>query len=139
MTTPAKARATSNPVVNVVRPPSREADTVVTRERGELRALSASALDLDALLPVLGGDVPLVMSSDRAGDILALIELAQEMGDGRHVAILEPDPDDGHEQRWVKTLRGRGFHFVGQLEEDLAESMRQRLARLRRRLASDGG
>jgi len=47
-------------------------------ERRQLRDLAAHPHDLEALQPVLAGRVPLTISADRAGDILALLELAKD-------------------------------------------------------------
>ncbi len=49
-------------------------------ERNQLRALSASHLDLQALLPVLDGTTPLVIGANRAADIEALLRLRAELG-----------------------------------------------------------
>lgn len=49
-------------------------------ERNQTRAFAASRLDLEALLPVLQGRVPLVIRADRSSDILAAIQLGQELG-----------------------------------------------------------
>jgi imidazolonepropionase-like amidohydrolase len=46
-------------------------------ERNQYRPLSASYLDLDALQPVLKGEVPLLVSVARRADILAVLELAR--------------------------------------------------------------
>lgn len=48
-------------------------------DRGQSRDLSAHRLDLDALGPVLDGDVPLVVRAHRASDILAVIDLADAL------------------------------------------------------------
>jgi imidazolonepropionase-like amidohydrolase len=49
-------------------------------ERGETRELVASRSDLEAMIPVLQGRLPLAMSVDRASDIEAAIALAREYG-----------------------------------------------------------
>jgi imidazolonepropionase-like amidohydrolase len=49
-------------------------------QRGELRPLSHSRLDLEALQPILDGEVPLVVNVDRASDILAVMRIAEEYG-----------------------------------------------------------
>lgn len=46
--------------------------------RGARRAYALSRLDLDALVPVVRGEVPLLVSADRASDLLAAVELARE-------------------------------------------------------------
>ncbi|MCA9655252.1 MAG: amidohydrolase family protein [Myxococcales bacterium] len=46
-------------------------------DKRQTRELSAHRLDLEALAPVLAGEVPLVMRADRASDLLALAELAR--------------------------------------------------------------
>jgi imidazolonepropionase-like amidohydrolase len=47
-------------------------------DRGQSRALAAHPNDLEALFPVLSGDIPLVIEAQRASDLLASIALAQE-------------------------------------------------------------
>jgi imidazolonepropionase-like amidohydrolase len=47
-------------------------------ERNQSRALAASRLDLEALLPVLDGREPLVVNVDKASDIEAAIKIAEE-------------------------------------------------------------
>jgi len=49
-------------------------------ERGQRRAYSLSANDLEALQPVLAGETPLLASVDRASDISALLDLVKEFG-----------------------------------------------------------
>jgi imidazolonepropionase-like amidohydrolase len=49
-------------------------------ERAQTRALAASRLDLEALLPVLDGRVPLVIAADKQSDIEAAMKLAREYG-----------------------------------------------------------
>lgn len=49
-------------------------------ERGESRELAASRADLEALIPVLQGRVPLLVAADRAADIDAALGLAREFG-----------------------------------------------------------
>lgn len=46
-------------------------------QRGKLRALSLPREDLQALLPVIKGDIPLAVQVDRASDIVSLLELAR--------------------------------------------------------------
>jgi imidazolonepropionase-like amidohydrolase len=46
--------------------------------RNRLRTLSASHLDLEVLLSVIDGDLPLVVSANRASDIEALLRLVEE-------------------------------------------------------------
>jgi imidazolonepropionase-like amidohydrolase len=46
-------------------------------ERRQTRDVAAHRLDLEALLPVLDGQLPLVMHADRASDLLALAELSR--------------------------------------------------------------
>lgn len=45
-------------------------------DRGELRALSADAVQLRAFIPVVDGTLPFVVRADRATDILALLDVA---------------------------------------------------------------
>ena len=47
-------------------------------ERGERRAYALSRLDLEALVPVVAGDEPLLVEVDRAADLLTVIRFAQE-------------------------------------------------------------
>jgi imidazolonepropionase-like amidohydrolase len=49
-------------------------------DRRQLRDLSAHRLDLEALGPVLAGDIPLVVSAHRVSDMLALVQLANSYG-----------------------------------------------------------
>ena len=64
--------------------------------RGATRSVAASRLDLDAMLPVLDGDVPLVMRAARASDISASLRIADEYGvrlviEGGHEAWMRAD------------------------------------------------
>jgi imidazolonepropionase-like amidohydrolase len=47
-------------------------------ERNQSRTMAASRLDLEALLPVLDGRVPLVVNVDKASDIEAALKIAEE-------------------------------------------------------------
>ena len=47
-------------------------------ERGASRELAARRLDLEALQPVLGGELPLLLDVDKASDIQAALRLARE-------------------------------------------------------------
>jgi imidazolonepropionase-like amidohydrolase len=47
-------------------------------ERAQTRALAAHRLDLEALLPVLDGRLPLLIAADRASDIEAALALAKD-------------------------------------------------------------
>ena len=49
-------------------------------DRGDSRELAASRADLEALIPVLDGRVPMVVAADRAADIDAALNLAREFG-----------------------------------------------------------
>ena len=49
-------------------------------DSGDLRQLSVSRLDLEALQPVLAGAVPLVVQVDRASDIRTVLRIAEEFG-----------------------------------------------------------
>jgi imidazolonepropionase-like amidohydrolase len=49
-------------------------------ERAQTRTLSASRLDLAALLPVLDGTLPLIVEADKASDIEAAMKLAKDYG-----------------------------------------------------------
>lgn len=48
--------------------------------RGAARPLSHSRLDLEALQPVLAGEMPFLVEVDRASDILAVLRIAAEYG-----------------------------------------------------------
>lgn len=48
--------------------------------RGERRPYALSRLDLEALAPVVRGEVPLLVSADRASDLLAAVALADDFG-----------------------------------------------------------
>lgn len=47
-------------------------------QQGELRELAVSRLDLEALQPVVRGEMPLVVAVNRASDIQAVLRLAKE-------------------------------------------------------------
>ena len=47
-------------------------------ERAQTRAFAARRLDLEALLPVLDGKVPMIINADKASDIEAALKLANE-------------------------------------------------------------
>ena len=49
-------------------------------DRAQLRPLSASRLDLEALLPVLDGKVPMIIEADKSSDIEAAMTLAKDFG-----------------------------------------------------------
>jgi imidazolonepropionase-like amidohydrolase len=49
-------------------------------ERNQSRAFAASRLDLEALVPVVQGRMPLIIRVNRASDILAAIGLGKELG-----------------------------------------------------------
>lgn len=49
-------------------------------DAGALRSLAASRADLEALQPVLAGELPLLVSVNRASDIQAAMRLAREYG-----------------------------------------------------------
>ena len=49
-------------------------------DRGAARSLAASRLDLEALQPVLGGEMPFVVTVDRASDIEAVLRIAADYG-----------------------------------------------------------
>jgi imidazolonepropionase-like amidohydrolase len=49
-------------------------------ERREFRELSVDRIDLEALQPVLAGEMPLVVEAHRASDIRTLLRLAREYG-----------------------------------------------------------
>lgn len=47
--------------------------------RGQSRTLAAHPLDLEALIPVVDGKIPLTITAHRAGDITALVDLATRL------------------------------------------------------------
>ena len=47
-------------------------------DRGQSRILSASRVDLEAMVPVVQGKIPFVVDVDRASDIIAFLDLAKE-------------------------------------------------------------
>lgn len=49
-------------------------------DRAQLRPLSASRLDLEALLPVLDGKVPMIIEAEKSSDIEAAMTLAKDFG-----------------------------------------------------------
>lgn len=49
-------------------------------ERNQTRNYAASRLDLEAMIPVLGGREPLVVNADKASDIQAALRLAEDYG-----------------------------------------------------------
>jgi imidazolonepropionase-like amidohydrolase len=49
-------------------------------ERAQTRQLAVSRLDMEALIPVLEGRVPLIVDVDRASDIEAAMKIAREYG-----------------------------------------------------------
>ena len=49
-------------------------------DRGDMRALSLSRADLEALIPVVEGRMPLIVTVDRAADIQQVLRLAREEG-----------------------------------------------------------
>lgn len=58
-------------------------------DRAQLRDLSVSALDLEALEPVLAGDAPILMHASHPVDIRAALRLAEEFG--LQIAIVNGD------------------------------------------------
>jgi len=48
-------------------------------DSGDRREYSLSRLDLEALVPVMRGELPLVVTADRASDIVAALRLAKEL------------------------------------------------------------
>lgn len=48
--------------------------------RGQSRALSADRADLEAMIPVVEGRLPLIISADRASDIRTALDIAKEYG-----------------------------------------------------------
>jgi len=52
----------------------------VAFDAGSTRGLSVSRLDLDALGPVLDGEIPLIVTANRAADIEAVLRMADDYG-----------------------------------------------------------
>jgi imidazolonepropionase-like amidohydrolase len=92
-------------------------------ERRQTRDVAAHRLDLEALLPVLDRQVPLVIAADRASDLLALCELAKQTG-VRVVAV-------GASQGWkvAEALAEAGVAVVVQPSANLPGSLDQLGAR----------
>jgi imidazolonepropionase-like amidohydrolase len=92
-------------------------------ERRQTRDVAAHRLDLEALLPVLDRQVPLVMAADRASDLLALCELSRQSG-VRVVAV-------GATQGWkvADALAEAGVAVVVQPSANLPGSLDQLGAR----------
>lgn len=49
-------------------------------DRGQSRDLAAHRRDLEALIPLLNGDIPLLARAHRVSDMLALVEIAKQYG-----------------------------------------------------------
>ena len=49
-------------------------------ERGDMRDLSLSRVDIEALIPVISGELPVFFQVQRQSDILAVLRLAEEVG-----------------------------------------------------------
>jgi len=62
-------------------------------DRGDRRAYALSRLDLEALQPVVHGEIPLVVSVNRAADIESTLKLAKEF----HLKLILADAAEG----WV--------------------------------------
>ncbi len=93
-------------------------------DRNQSRALGAHRLDLEALAPVVDGRMPLVVSADRASDLLALAELAAS-SKLRVVAI-------GGAQAWkvAASLARADVTVVVQPSQNLPSSLDEMGARL---------
>jgi imidazolonepropionase-like amidohydrolase len=93
-------------------------------ERRQTRDVAAHRLDLEALLPVLDGQAPLVVQAERASDLLALAELSRQTK-VRVVAV-------GATQGWkvADALAEAGVAVVVQPSSNLPGSLDQLGARL---------
>ncbi len=93
-------------------------------DRHQLRDVAAHRLDLEALGPVLAGQVPLVVNADRASDLLALAELSKQTG--VRVAVV------GATQGWkvAEALAEAGVAAVVQPSANLPGGLDQLGARL---------
>ena len=95
-------------------------------ERAQTRSLAASRLDLEALLPVLDGRVPLLVVASKASDIEAALRLAKEfslkliIGDGTEAWQVADQLRAAH----VPVLTGamnnipQGFSSLGMRQEN---------------------
>ncbi|MDB5430598.1 MAG: amidohydrolase [Caulobacter sp.] len=82
-------------------------------ERGQTRSYAMSKVDLEALVPVVQGKVPLLIRVHRASDILQVIRLAQE----EHVTVII----EGAEEGWMVApdLARAGIPVIIDSEADL--------------------
>jgi imidazolonepropionase-like amidohydrolase len=60
-------------------------------ERGDRRSYALSRLDLEALQPVVRGEIPLVLAANRASDIEAALKLARDF----HLKLILSDATEG--------------------------------------------
>ena len=58
-------------------------------DRGETREFAASRSDLEAMIPVLAGELLLVIGAEASSDIEAALELAREYGLEPTIKLLE--------------------------------------------------
>jgi imidazolonepropionase-like amidohydrolase len=93
-------------------------------ERRQTRDVAAHRLDLEALLPVLDRQVPLVMYAERASDLLALAELSRQTG----VRVTAVGASQGF--KVAEVLAEAGVSVVVQPSSNLPGSLDQLGARL---------
>ncbi|MEX1365648.1 MAG: amidohydrolase family protein [Nannocystaceae bacterium] len=93
-------------------------------DRRQTRDLAAHRLDLEALGPVLDGTVPLVVHADRASDLLALAQLAEQTD--LRIAVV------GGAQAWkvAEALASAKISVIVQPSTNLPEGMDQLGSRL---------
>jgi imidazolonepropionase-like amidohydrolase len=93
-------------------------------DRAGLRDLSLSRADLEALIPVANGSMPLIVSVRRAADILQVLRLAQEEG----VRIIL----DGAEEGWLVApqIAAAGVPVLMNPIDNLPGSLETRAARM---------
>jgi imidazolonepropionase-like amidohydrolase len=85
-------------------------------QRRQARQLSAHPLDLEALFPVLTREVPLVLSANRASDLLAAVQLATD----ENVRIVLLGADQGH--KVADALAKAGVPVIVQPSRNLPRS-----------------
>ncbi|MDP3403975.1 MAG: amidohydrolase family protein [Brevundimonas sp.] len=93
-------------------------------DRAGLRDLSLSRADLEALIPVANGTLPLIVTVRRAADILQVLRLAQEEG----VKIIL----DGAEEGWLVApqIAAAGVPVLMNPIDNLPGSLETRAARM---------
>lgn len=100
-------------------------------ERAALRSLSMSRADLEALIPVAEGRMPLIVTVSRASDILQVLRLAREEG----VKIIL----DGAEEGWLVAdqIAAAGVPVLLNPLSNLPSNFQMRAARMQNAAALD--